>query len=61
MRGLPEYLEGALAIPVATGDVFTNLASREYWIPEPDYAESLAYATAIGLALRDYKPRPHVS
>ncbi|HEY4522976.1 MAG TPA: pilus assembly protein PilM, partial [Candidatus Paceibacterota bacterium] len=61
VRGLPEYLEGALAIPVATGDVFTNLASREYWIPEPDYAESLAYATAIGLALRDYKPRPHVS
>lgn len=54
VRGLPEYLEGALGIPVATGDVFTNLAPRDYWIPELDYAESLAYATAIGLALRDH-------
>jgi type IV pilus assembly protein PilM len=58
VRGLPEYLEGALGIPVATGDVFTNLAPREFWIPELDYAESLAYATAIGLALRD-NPHTH--
>lgn len=53
IRGLPEYLEGALQIPVVAGDVFTNLASRDRWIPELDYTESLAYATAIGLALRD--------
>mgnify|MGYP001616374750 CR=1 FL=1 len=53
VRGLPEYLEGALKIPVSAGDVFTNLASRDKWIPELDYTESLAYATAIGLALRD--------
>ncbi len=54
MRGLPEYLEGTLKIPVTTGDVFTNLASRDTWIPTLDYTESLAYATAIGLALRDH-------
>lgn len=54
IRGLPEYLEGALRIPVAAGDVFTNLASRDTWIPTLDYTESLAYATAIGLALRDH-------
>lgn len=54
VRGLPEYLEGALQIPVATGDVFTNLASRDTWVPKLDYTESLAYATAIGLALRDH-------
>lgn len=54
VRGLSEYLEGALNIPVATGDVFTNLASRDGWIPPLDYTESLAYATAIGLALRDH-------
>ena len=54
VRGLPEYLEGTLRIPVTTGDVFTNLASRDVWIPPLDYTESLAYATAIGLALRDY-------
>ena len=53
VRGLPEYLEGALKIPVVAGDVFTNLASRDTWIPTLDYTESLAYATAIGLALRD--------
>jgi type IV pilus assembly protein PilM len=53
VRGLPEYLEGALKIPVAPGDVFANLASRDFWIPTLDYTESLAYATAIGLALRD--------
>lgn len=53
VRGLPEYFEGVLRIPVTTGDVFTNLASRDAWIPELDYTESLAYATAIGLALRD--------
>jgi len=54
VRGLPEYLEGALQIPVVTGDVFTNLASRDTWVPTIDYTESLAYATAIGLALYDY-------
>lgn len=54
LRGLPEYLEGALQIPVTAGDVFTNLASRETWIPTLDYTESLAYATAVGLALRDH-------
>ncbi len=53
LRGLPEYLEGSLKIPVITGDVFTNLAPRRTWVPELDYRESLAYATAIGLALRD--------
>lgn len=53
VRGLPEYLEGALKVPVVAGDVFTNLASRDTWIPALDYTESLAYATAVGLALRD--------
>lgn len=53
IRGLPEYLEGSLGIPVTAGDVFTNMASRDTWIPTIDYAESLAYATTIGLALRD--------
>jgi len=52
--GLPEYLEGALKIPVVLGDVFTNLASRDKWVPSLDYTESLAYATAIGLALYDH-------
>ncbi len=53
VRGLPEYLEGALKVPVVVGDVFTNLASRDTWIPSLDFTESLAYAAAIGLALRN--------
>jgi type IV pilus assembly protein PilM len=56
VRGLPEYLETALKLPVERGDVFTNLASRDHWLPPLDYTESLAYATAIGLALRRTAP-----
>ena len=54
VRGLPEYLESALKVPVELGDVFTNLAPRDVWLPPLDYMESLAYATAIGLALREH-------
>lgn len=59
VRGFTEYLEGALKIPVSAGNVFTNLASFDTWIPMLDYTESLAYATAIGLALRD-DTKPYV-
>lgn len=54
VRGLSDYLETSLKIPVSLGDVFTNLAPRDEWLPPLDYLESLAYGTAIGLALRDY-------
>lgn len=56
IRGLPEYLESALHVPVSMGDVFANFASRDYWIPSIEYRPSLAYATSIGLALRSYEP-----
>lgn len=56
LLGLPEYLEAALKVPVGLADVFTNFASRDYWLPPMNYMESLAYATAIGLALRTYVP-----
>jgi Tfp pilus assembly PilM family ATPase len=56
VRGLPEYLETALQMPVELGDVFTNLAPRTDWLPPLDYMESLAFGTAIGLALREYVP-----
>jgi Tfp pilus assembly PilM family ATPase len=54
VRGLPEYFERALGIPVFTGDVFTNFASHDTWIPTLPYTESLAYATPVGLALRNH-------
>ncbi len=56
LRGLTEYLEETLRVPVVTGDVFTNLAPRSVWIPTLAYEQSLAYATTIGLALRPYVP-----
>jgi type IV pilus assembly protein PilM len=56
VRGLPEYLEASLKVPVEFGDVFTNFASRDLWLPPIDYRQSLAYTTAIGLALREYAP-----
>lgn len=52
--GLPEYLEASLKVPVALGDVFSNFASRDRWLPPLSYNASLAYGTAIGLALRDH-------
>lgn len=54
LRGFQEYLQNGLKIPVVTGDVFTNFAPKDVWLPTIEYNESLAYATAIGLALRDY-------
>jgi Tfp pilus assembly PilM family ATPase len=56
VRGLPEYLAASLKIPVELGDVFRNLAPRGEWLPPLDYTESLAYGTAVGLALRNYVP-----
>lgn len=56
VRGLPEYLEGSLHIPVTTGNVFTNFASTDHWLPPLDYTQSLVYSTALGLALRDHAP-----
>jgi type IV pilus assembly protein PilM len=52
--GLPEYLESSLNVPVVLGDAFTNFAPKEKWLPPLTYKQSLAYGTAIGLALRDY-------
>lgn len=54
VRGLPEFLEASLKIPVEHGDVFQNLASRDVWLPPLDYTESLAFGTAVGLGLREY-------
>jgi type IV pilus assembly protein PilM len=56
LRGLPEYLQSTLRIPVVAGDVFTNFAPRDLWKTHLSHAESLAYATAIGLALREHTP-----
>lgn len=56
LRGLAEYLEGSLRIPVTTGNIFCNFAPTDVWLPPLDYTQSLVYSTAVGLALREYAP-----
>ena len=51
VRGIQEYLEKALEVPVTSGNVFTRFAPRDAWMPPLRYADSLSYGTAIGLAL----------
>lgn len=53
LMGLPEYLSGVLKIPVERANVWMNAFSFDDFIPEIDRFQSLSYATAVGLALRD--------
>lgn len=55
IKGLPEYLQDALSVPVSLGDTFTNLVPRRVSKAPLSEMESLAYGTAIGLALRTYE------
>lgn len=51
--GLPEYLSQRVKIPIEQGNVWGRcLPSFDTYIPPIEHAESLEYATAIGLALR---------
>jgi len=52
LAGLPEYLSGTMRIPTEVVNVWRNAFSFEEVIPELTHAESLSYATAIGLALQ---------
>ena len=53
LAGLPEFLSGALKVKVERANVWTNTFSFDDFIPEINRFQSLSYATAIGLALRD--------
>lgn len=56
LRGLPEFLSLALKIPTELGNPWVNILKtplRE--IPELPYEKSLAFTTALGLALRGIK------
>ncbi|OGG44350.1 hypothetical protein A2841_01015 [Candidatus Kaiserbacteria bacterium RIFCSPHIGHO2_01_FULL_48_10] len=52
LKAFPEYLEGALGVPVAVADVWVNAFSLDEYIPSMQFSDSLEYATAIGLALK---------
>jgi type IV pilus assembly protein PilM len=52
--GLPEFLSERLDVPVERAHVWANAFSLEEQIPEIGRRYSYGYATAIGLALKDY-------
>ena len=52
IKGLAEYLEGTLEVPVEVGDIWKNIFSYESYIPNIHASVSLEYATAVGAALR---------
>lgn len=57
LRGLPQYLSDRLEISVSLGNPWLNIlpSKGERKIPLIPYKESLAYSTALGLALRGAK------
>ena len=52
LAGLPEFLSYELKMRVELGNPWVNAVSFEDYIPEIEMRDSLAYSTAIGLALR---------
>ncbi len=52
LRAFPEYLEGALDVPVSVANVWVNAFSLDEYIPRMQFSDSLECATAIGLALK---------
>lgn len=54
LPGLVEYLNISLRVPVEISNVWGNLFSLEDYLPDLTYHQSLRYATAIGLALRNF-------
>lgn len=57
LKGLHQYLSERLKTPVNLGNPWINILPKgERKIPGIPYKESLAYSTALGLALRGVKP-----
>ena len=55
MNGLPEFLSNKLKIKVGVGNPWINIFQEQMEkVPALPFSESLAYTTALGLALRTY-------
>lgn len=56
LPGLTDYLTLELDLPVSVGDVWRNTGFGQSvgWLPPIVFNQSLRYATAIGLALRNF-------
>lgn len=53
LKGLSDYLARSMRVKVELADVWINVPKSRNYVPEIIFGESLTYATAIGLALRD--------
>ncbi len=51
LAGLTDYLGASLNVKVSIGNVWTNVVLPDHGVPAILHNDSLAYATAIGLAL----------
>jgi len=52
LSGLPEFLSGEMKIRVELGNPWVNIISFDEDVPSMDRRDSLAYSTAIGLAIK---------
>jgi len=52
--GLQDYISVSLKSPVQMGNVWTNIINTEDYIPEINFRQALAFATALGLALGNF-------
>jgi len=52
LAGLPAFIAGKIQAPVERGNVWSNVATFDTYIPPIDFRTSMQYATAIGLGLR---------
>lgn len=58
LKGLPEFLSLQLKIPVELGNPWINiLPESQKEVPELPFEKSLAYTTALGLALKGIKQK----
>ena len=53
LAGLADYLSASLRVKTIVGDIWQNLKLPAHGVPDLSRKESLAYATAVGLALHE--------
>lgn len=52
--GLADYISVSMKSPVEMANVWTNIADTKNYIPEINFKQALAFATALGLALENF-------
>lgn len=55
LKGVAEYLEASLKIPVIHANAWVNIFDLNDEVPEMTLGESLGFVTVLGLALNDFK------